>query len=354
MKSGFLRQHLPRGLPSEVRPARSRSSYQHKVILRRLLDTLTIFSMRNWSLVVVAGLLLSRLGVGAVQAQSASAIDKGFFGDWKFNPARSSASPGAPPSEISKSGTRHHEDLGNGFILVQNKRVNANGDNLFSSHVVKLDSKEYPNASKNQTVPATVSFTLVDPYTTIANFYTDGKLTTIGKRTTSKDGNSLTLDETYPNEQGQAYTTHSEFDSFHAPRYEKVGFTDGDAHQAHEAYVTAINSNNLEILLNMLTTDVVFLSPNEPVMVGKAAVRPWLKSYLNAYKVHWDKPVQEFVVSGDWAFERYSYTSTDKSLANGAIVKDTGWGLMVYHHDTDGKWRVARDSWGSDRPLPAK
>lgn len=118
--------------------------------------------------------------------------------------------------------------------------------------------------------------------------------------------------------------------------------------------MTAINSNNLEILLDMLTTDVVFLSPNEPVMVGKAAVLPWLKSYLNAYKVHWDKPVQEFVVNGDWAFERYSYTSTDKSLANGAIVKDTGWGLMVYHHDTDGKWRVARDSWGSDRPLLSK
>lgn len=126
--------------------------------------------------------------------------------------------------------------------------------------------------------------------------------------------------------------------------------SDATAHEAHEAYVTAINSNNLDSLLGVLTDDVVFLSAHEPVMVGKAAVRPWLEAYLKAYKTHWDKPVQEFTVSGDWAFERYSYKSTDTPLAGGAVVEDTGWGLVIYHHDADGKWRVARDAWGPDHP----
>ena len=125
---------------------------------------------------------------------------------------------------------------------------------------------------------------------------------------------------------------------------------DAAAHQAHQAYVTAINSNDLTTLLDMLTDDVVYLSAHEPVMVGKAAVRPWLEAYIKAYKTHWDKPVQEFVVNGDWAFERYSYTSTDTPIAGGNPVTDTGWGLVIYHHDTDGKWRVARDAWGPDHP----
>jgi ketosteroid isomerase-like protein len=129
---------------------------------------------------------------------------------------------------------------------------------------------------------------------------------------------------------------------------------DSGAHQAHEAYVTAINSNNLDSLLGMLTEDVVFLSAHEPVMVGKVAVRPWLEGYLKAFKTHWDKPVQEFVVSGEWAFERYSYKSSDTPLAGGPVVEDTGWGLVIYHHDADGKWRVARDAWGPDHPGPAK
>jgi ketosteroid isomerase-like protein len=55
--------------------------------------------------------------------------------------------------------------------------------------------------------------------------------------------------------------------------------TDAIARQAHEAYVTAINTNNLDSLLAMLTEDVVYLAPHEPVLVGKAAVRPWAEAY---------------------------------------------------------------------------
>ncbi len=129
---------------------------------------------------------------------------------------------------------------------------------------------------------------------------------------------------------------------------------DPAAHQAHEAYVSAINSNNLDTLLGVLTDDVVFLAPQEPVMVGKAAVRPWLEAYLKAFKTHWEKPVQEFVVNGDWAFERYAYTSTDTPLGGGTVVQDTGWGLAIYHRDADGRWRVARDAWGTDHPAQSK
>jgi ketosteroid isomerase-like protein len=129
---------------------------------------------------------------------------------------------------------------------------------------------------------------------------------------------------------------------------------DSSARQAHRAYVTAINSNNLKTLLGMLTDDVVFMAPNDKPYVGKSAVRPWIAEYLKAYHTHWDKPVKEFVVSGDWAFERYAYTSTDTPVGGGAPVIDTGWGFVVYHHDADGKWRVARDAWGSDHPPAGK
>lgn len=124
--------------------------------------------------------------------------------------------------------------------------------------------------------------------------------------------------------------------------------SDEAAHKAHEAYVAAINSNDLDELLGMLTEDVVFMAAHEPPFVGKEAVRPWLEGYLSAFKTSWDKPVHEFVVSGDWAFERYSYTSTDTPLDGGESLVDTGWGLVIYHYDADGVWRVARDSWGPD------
>ena len=56
---------------------------------------------------------------------------------------------------------------------------------------------------------------------------------------------------------------------------------------------------------------------------------------VKAFKRHWDRPVQEFMVTGDWAFERYTYQSSDTPMAGGAVVEDTGWELVIYHHDAD-------------------
>ena len=46
--------------------------------------------------------------------------------------------------------------------------------------------------------------------------------------------------------------------------------TDSTARLAHEAYTTAINSNNLDSLAGMFTEDVVFLAAHAPPIVGKA------------------------------------------------------------------------------------
>jgi ketosteroid isomerase-like protein len=128
---------------------------------------------------------------------------------------------------------------------------------------------------------------------------------------------------------------------------------DSAAHGAHANYVRAVNSNNIDSLTSMFTEDVVFLEANDKPIVGKAAVRAWANAYYKAFRTKWDKPVQEFVVSGDYAFERYSYTSTDTPVGGGKNVVDTGWGLVVYHRDADGAWRVARDAFGPDHPPKA-
>jgi ketosteroid isomerase-like protein len=120
--------------------------------------------------------------------------------------------------------------------------------------------------------------------------------------------------------------------------------------RAHGAYVTAINSNDLDAILAVLTDDVVFMPPGSPRLVGKPAVRSWAGGYLDAYASQWDKTMIEFVVMGDWAFEQYAYTSTEIPRGGGLEVRDTGKGLIIYRRDADGTWRVARDAWNSNRP----
>ncbi|MFG0329944.1 MAG: nuclear transport factor 2 family protein [Phycisphaerales bacterium] len=122
-------------------------------------------------------------------------------------------------------------------------------------------------------------------------------------------------------------------------------------HEAHEAFVDAINSNDLDTFLSSVTDDVVFMPPHGPRLVGRAEVAPWAAGYLDAYSIHWTKTTLEFVVSGDWAFEQYSYESADTPRdGGGEVVRDRGKGIAIFRREADGVWRVARDAWNSDLP----
>lgn len=119
---------------------------------------------------------------------------------------------------------------------------------------------------------------------------------------------------------------------------------------AHEGYVNAINSNDLDTLMETLTDDIVYQAPGAPEVVGKEAVREWLAGYIAAYNTKWEKTSIGFTVSGDWAFERYTYNSTDTDKQTGEVFTDVGKGINVFRRGDDGKWRVAIDGWSSDRP----
>jgi len=119
---------------------------------------------------------------------------------------------------------------------------------------------------------------------------------------------------------------------------------------SHGRYVAAINSNDPDRLLAVLTDDVVFQAPGAPEVVGKAAVGAWLRASLAAYRTRWEKTSIGFTVNGDWAFERYTYKSTDTDRKTGAVTTDVGKGINVFRLGDDGKWRVAIDGWSSDKP----
>ncbi len=70
-------------------------------------------------------------------------------------------------------------------------------------------------------------------------------------------------------------------------------------HAAHDTYLAAINSNDLDTFVADLTDDVVFQAPGAPEMVGKAAVKAWGADYLGAYRIKWEKASFGFTVNGD-------------------------------------------------------
>jgi ketosteroid isomerase-like protein len=126
--------------------------------------------------------------------------------------------------------------------------------------------------------------------------------------------------------------------------------SDANAHAAHDAYVDAINSNNVDNLMATVTDDVVYLPPNSAAIVGKSEVGPWVEGYFEAFQTEWVKKTMEFVVQGDLAYEWYQYQVTDTARDGGEVSTDSGNGINIYRRGADGTWRVSRDAWATDRP----
>ena len=124
------------------------------------------------------------------------------------------------------------------------------------------------------------------------------------------------------------------------------------AHKAHDAYLTAINANDAELLMASVTDDIVLIAPNAPAMVGKETVASWVGGYFDAVETNWQKTTLEFVVAGEWAFERYLYRSIDVPHGSREAATDIGNGINIYRRDDDGVWRVARDVWATSLTSP--
>lgn len=126
------------------------------------------------------------------------------------------------------------------------------------------------------------------------------------------------------------------------------------AHHAHDLYLVAINSNNVDAFLGTVTDDIAFFPPNSPAIQGKKDVGAWVKDYFGAYQTSWEKTSKEFIVRGDLAYEWYEYKSVDVPRPDGPAkdtptVEDTGNGINIYRRGDDGVWRVARDGWSTSK-----
>jgi uncharacterized protein (TIGR02246 family) len=117
------------------------------------------------------------------------------------------------------------------------------------------------------------------------------------------------------------------------------------------AWLTAYNAGDVEKIVAMYAEDAVLMPPHAPVARGRAGIRAFLAADTAAAKAAGVKLVPGAAtagVVGDTGWESGSYTIVD---ASGATV-DSGSYLSV-SRKSNGTWQLFRDTYNSDRPLPA-
>ena len=120
------------------------------------------------------------------------------------------------------------------------------------------------------------------------------------------------------------------------------------------SYQDALNASNTEAVMPLYTEDGVFMPPNNPSAVGKAAVRQAYDGVFKAITLKVKFIVAELVmVSPEWAFVRTSSAGTNKINATGAVAAEGNQELFIFKKGADGQWRIARYSFSTTNPLAA-
>lgn len=118
----------------------------------------------------------------------------------------------------------------------------------------------------------------------------------------------------------------------------------------HHRYVEAINSNDTDRILTLLSDDIVFQVPGEPELIGKEAVREWAAEFFAGFEAHWDKTEHALEKSGDLAVSRYNYTARYRSREDGSEMGEIGKGTCIYRREASGEWLLVIDSWSTHEP----
>jgi uncharacterized protein (TIGR02246 family) len=115
----------------------------------------------------------------------------------------------------------------------------------------------------------------------------------------------------------------------------------------------ATNANDADGIMALLTDDIIVVPPNAPAIEGKEAVRRFLVADFeeNSYK-DTKGSVVEVRLAGDWAYVRGTWRGTVTPKAGGESSEDIGQWIEIFDRQPDGSWKISRNMYSSDLPLP--
>ncbi|MGB7974401.1 MAG: SgcJ/EcaC family oxidoreductase [Roseiarcus sp.] len=107
------------------------------------------------------------------------------------------------------------------------------------------------------------------------------------------------------------------------------------------AWIAASNARNLPALMDMMTDDVVFMTPGRaPFGKAEFAVD---SQRMKSVAIDARAQVQEIEVSGPRAYVR-NHIRVELTSPGRASKRVSGYAMSVLRKEADGRWRIARDA----------
>jgi ketosteroid isomerase-like protein len=81
---------------------------------------------------------------------------------------------------------------------------------------------------------------------------------------------------------------------------------------------------------------------DQPVIIGKEAIRSIYQSVLKEYDFQSESTIMEIEASGDWGFIWSTYKLIATPKGGGEPVKSSGKSVFIVKRDVRGVWKIAR------------
>jgi ketosteroid isomerase-like protein len=118
----------------------------------------------------------------------------------------------------------------------------------------------------------------------------------------------------------------------------------------NKRYLGSINDEDIKTLSSLTTDGHVMLMPGRDPLVGKAANDEANGRAFEQFEFAEEWHPVETVISGDLAFQRGTYTTTATPRGGGDARSVSGNFLRIYQRQSNGEWRMTRDTFNSVPP----
>lgn len=108
-----------------------------------------------------------------------------------------------------------------------------------------------------------------------------------------------------------------------------------------DTWLAASRAGDLPAVLNLMTDDVLFLTPGQAPF-GKEAFAA-MSNGMKDVKVDGTSDIQEVQVFGDIAYLRNALRIVI-TMPDGKVVRRSGQTLTILRKEADGMWRLVRDA----------
>ena len=106
----------------------------------------------------------------------------------------------------------------------------------------------------------------------------------------------------------------------------------------------ATAAGDVDTVLGLMSTDVVFLIAGQPPMRGREGFERGLREFLKTHRIESGGDIQELQVSGDLAYCWTLLNVRVVPLAGGTVNQRTGSALSIFRRQPDGRWLLVRDA----------